>query len=56
MLNMLDGYYIPARYPNGLPDGILAEVNNRDAALSAVELAEDAVFYVKGLINMEDKD
>ena len=37
--NMLDGYFIPTRYPNGLPDGIPAE---------------EAVFYLKGLINMED--
>lgn len=54
--NMLDGYYIPTRYPNGLPDGIPAEVFTKDAAISAVSLAEEAVFYVKGLINMEDND
>jgi len=49
-------YYIPTRYPNGLPDGIPAEVFTKDAAISAVSLAEEAVFYVKGLINMEDND
>jgi HEPN domain-containing protein len=49
--NLLDGYYFPTRYPNGLPDGIPAEVFTRDAAFSAVSLAEEAVFYVEGLLN-----
>ncbi len=44
---LLDGYYIPTRYPNGLPDGIPAEVYNREAALSAVALAGEAVEYVR---------
>ncbi len=48
--SLLDGYYIPTRYPNGLPDGIPAEVYNEEAARSAVALAEEAVNYVKGLI------
>ena len=49
---LLDGYYIPTRYPNGLPDGIPAEVYNEEAARSAVALAEEAVNYVKGLIDL----
>ena len=48
--SLLDGYYIPTRYPNGLPDGIPAEVFTEEAAKSAVALAEEAVNYVKGLI------
>jgi HEPN domain-containing protein len=44
--NLLDGYYIPTRYPNGLPDGIPADVYNREAAQAAVALAEEAVDYV----------
>jgi HEPN domain-containing protein len=48
--SLLDGYYIPTRYPNGLPDGIPAEVYTEEAAKSAVALAEDAVNYVKKLI------
>lgn len=48
--SLLDGYYIPTRYPNGLPDGIPAEVYNEEVAKSAVALAEEAVNYVKGLI------
>ncbi|GAH80417.1 unnamed protein product [marine sediment metagenome] len=54
--SMLDGYYIPTRYPNGLPDGIPAEVYTRDAAMSAVSLAEEAVLYVTGLMNLEVND
>lgn len=49
--SLLDGYYIPTRYPNGLPDGIPAEVYTESAAKSAVVLAEEAVEYVKGLID-----
>lgn len=48
--NLLDGYYIPTRYPNGLPEGIPAEVYTRDAALGAVSLAEEATEYVRLLI------
>ena len=48
--SFLDSYYIPTRYPNGLPDGIPAEVYTREAAAQAVLLAEDVVGYVKRLI------
>jgi HEPN domain-containing protein len=48
--SLLDGYYIPTRYPNGLPDGIPAEVYTREAALAAVALAKDAVEYVGRLL------
>ena len=48
--SLLDGYYIPTRYPNGLPDGIPAEVYTREAALEAVTLAAEAVEYVRQLI------
>ena len=48
--SLLDGYYIPTRYPNGLPDGIPAEVYTEEAAKSAVALADEAVNYVKELI------
>ncbi|MDN5331846.1 MAG: hypothetical protein PWP45_1071 [Tepidanaerobacteraceae bacterium] len=49
--SVLDGYYIPTRYPNGLPDGIPAKVYNREIATKAVELAEDAVSTVEEIIN-----
>ncbi|MQA91457.1 MAG: HEPN domain-containing protein [Gemmatimonas sp.] len=49
--SMLDGYYIPTRYPNGLPDSIPALVYTEDSARNAVELARDAVQFASGLID-----
>lgn len=40
---LLDTYYIPTRYPNGLPDDIPARVYNREIAESALRLAEEAL-------------
>ena len=40
---VLDAHYIPTRYPNGLPDDIPARVYNRQAAESALALAEAAL-------------
>ena len=37
---ILDTYYIPTRYPNGLPADIPARVYNREASGSALALAE----------------
>lgn len=48
--SLLDSYYIPTRYPNGLPGGIPAEVFTNDAAQGAVALAQEAVAYVKNLL------
>jgi HEPN domain-containing protein len=48
--SLLDGYYIPTRYPNGLPDGIPADVFTKQAANQAVEFAKEAVEFVGGLI------
>jgi HEPN domain-containing protein len=48
--SLLDGYYIPTRYPNGLPDGIPANVYTLEAAQSAVAQAEEVVFYVSELL------
>lgn len=44
---VLDGYYIPTRYPNGLPGDIPANVYNQEAADSAVRLAEEVVSTVE---------
>lgn len=44
--SILDGYYIPTRYPNGLPDGIPADVYTQQAAADAVQLAGEAVDFV----------
>jgi HEPN domain-containing protein len=46
----LDQYYIPTRYPNGLPDGVPSDVFTRaqaEAAIAAaqrmIDLARDAI-------------
>lgn len=49
---ILDSYYVPTRYPNGLPDGIPARVYNREAADHAVALAEEVVTTVRGLLQV----
>ncbi len=46
--SVLDGYYVPTRYPNGLPDGIPADVYTQQAAQDALALAEDVVSFVAG--------
>jgi len=50
--SLLDGYYIPTRYPNGLPDGIPADVFTAEAASSAVAMAGEAVAYVRQHLEM----
>jgi HEPN domain-containing protein len=49
--SLLDGYYIPTRYPNGLLGGIPADVYTQDAAIDAVALAEETVAWVKQLLD-----
>jgi HEPN domain-containing protein len=44
---ILDSYYIPTRYPNGLPDDIPARVYNQEAANTALALASAAVAQVE---------
>jgi len=53
--SILDGYYFPTRYPNGLPDGIPAEVYTQAAAVDAVSLAEEAVDFVTALLAESDQ-
>ena len=48
--SILDGHYVPTRYPNSLPGSIPARVYTRDAARDAVALAEEIVAYVRGQI------
>lgn len=52
--SLLDGYYIPTRYPNGLPDGIPADVYTQQAAMQAVDLAREAVEFVRSLVSEGD--
>lgn len=49
--SVLDSYYIPTRYPNGLSDGIPADVYTEQAAMSVVHLAEEAVEFVATLVS-----
>jgi HEPN domain-containing protein len=44
--SILDAYYIPTRYPNGLLDGIPATAYNREAAERATRLAQAASEFV----------
>jgi HEPN domain-containing protein len=44
---ILDSYYIPTRYPNGLPDDIPARVYNREVASTALALADAVVARVE---------
>ncbi len=44
---ILDSYYIPTRYPNGIPDDIPARVYNEPASVSALLLAETVVAEVE---------
>ena len=46
-ISILDGYYVPTRYPNGLPDDIPARVYTRKPAEESVKLAEKAIEFVK---------
>ena len=48
--SILDGYYIPTRYPNGLPDGIPADVYTQQAATDAVGLADEVTSFVADLL------
>ena len=43
----LDGYYIPTRYPNGLPDSIPARVYTRSAAEESLRLADRTLRLVR---------
>lgn len=47
---ILDSYYIPTRYPNGLPDDIPARVYNRQAAEGALGLAQAVVAKVESTV------
>ena len=50
-ISILDTYYIPTRYPNGLPDGIPAEVFNEKSAQSAFELTEETIQTIREYLN-----
>jgi len=43
----LDGYYIPTRYPNGLPSSIPAKVYNRRAAQETMNMADEVLQTIR---------
>lgn len=47
---ILDTFYIPTRYPNGLPDSIPARVFTKKSAVEALKLTEKVVTLVKKLM------
>lgn len=49
-ISLLDSFYIPTRYPNGLPDGIPAKVFTRKPAGEALQMAEKAISFVQDLL------
>jgi HEPN domain-containing protein len=50
--SILDSFYIPTRYPNGLPDDIPANVYDADTASRAATLAARAVEEVAGRLGV----
>lgn len=53
--SILDGFYIPTRYPNGVPDSIPARVYTKYAAIQAVDMAEEIVLFVRRKIGEFDR-
>ncbi len=53
--SILDGYYVPTRYPNSLPDSIPARVYTQNAAKEAVQLTEEIVITVHKKISEMEK-
>ena len=49
--SILDGYYVPTRYPNSLPDSIPARVYTQEAARDAVRLADEIVEFSRNRIH-----
>jgi HEPN domain-containing protein len=49
-IGKLDRFYIPTRYPNGLPGGVPAEVYGEEDASEAIALASEIVGVVRGLL------
>lgn len=47
----LDKYYIPTRYPNGLPGGIPADAFSRSDAEAAIAMADLVLAAVRRLVN-----
>ena len=44
-------YYIPTRYPDGIPEGIPSNVFLDEDAKHAIELAEEIADFIKTRVN-----
>ena len=51
----LDKYYIPTRYPDGLPEGIPSNAYIEDDAKMAIKMAEEIISFVKSKENFFKK-
>jgi HEPN domain-containing protein len=49
----LDGYYVPTRYPNSLPDSIPARVYTATVAKEALRLADLVLVFVQERMTIE---
>jgi HEPN domain-containing protein len=49
----LDGYYIPTRYPNGLPDSIPARVYTQRSAEETMRMADQVLHIVQQKLQSE---
>ena len=50
----LDGYYIPTRYPNGLPGSIPAEVYGRSSAEQVLSMCDEVLELVRKRLGSRD--
>lgn len=50
---VLDRYYIPTRYPNGLPGGIPAEAYQEEDAQKAISMAEEVIQFIRERMVLE---
>ncbi len=49
----VDAYYIPTRYPNGLPDSIPARVYTRPVAVETLRMADRALAVARATVRPE---
>ena len=52
---VLDQYYIPTRYPNGIPEGSPFEVYTRGQAEEALRTAQEVLSHARGGIDATEK-
>lgn len=51
----LDQYYIPTRYPNGLPGGVPAEVFTHEQATEALAFAQEFLAQARAAVGPGDR-